>query len=163
MDTCFGQVVVISLRTDNRSEMALQRVTCRLCLQSIKAKHGIGLFIMQELEQDLGSHLSRLILVPVSIDDHLSKHVSRKCNNAAVSSEQQLQELQGMAQRSYHLMCKDSAESEGMQEPGDVSRKRPKDTSGGPFISPHTARVQPPVKKQFVGKRLFTLVNTPPS
>ena len=135
--------------------MASHRVTCRLCLQSVETKHSVGLFTVQGIEQKLAARLSSLLLVSILPNDGLSMHLCSKCKNAAVGVEQKLQELQGMAQRSYQIMHKSNAGSIHMLLTASVCRKRPKDTSGGPFVSPYTARVQPPAKKQFSAKRLF--------
>ena len=86
--------------------MASQRVTCRLCLQSVEAKHSVGIFTEQGIKQKLAARLASLLLVSILPDDCLSKHLCSNCKNAAVCVEQKLQELQGMAQRSYQIMQK---------------------------------------------------------
>ena len=91
--------------------MASQRVTCRLCLQSVETKHSVSLFTAQGIEQKLAARLSSLLLVSILPDDGLSMHLCRKCKNAAVGVEQKLQELQGMAQRCYQIMHKSNAGS----------------------------------------------------
>ena len=153
-----GRVLRSAYYEKNRdSELWLpsELVTCRLWLQSVETKHNVGLFTAQGIEQKLAARLSSLLLVSILPDDGLSMHLCRKCKNAAVGVEQKLQELQGMAQRSYQIMHKTNAGSIHTLSTASVCRKRPKDTSSGPFVSPYIARVQPPAQKQFSAKRLF--------
>ena len=140
--------------------MASQRITCRLCLRSVEAKHSVGIFTAQGIKQKLAARLASLLLVSILPDDCLPNYLCRKCNNAAVCVEQKLQELQGMAQRSYQIMQNANAGSVRTLPMASVCRKRPKDIRGGPYVSPHTARVQPPAKKQLSAKCLFSVTQS---
>ena len=103
--------------------MASQRVTCRLCLQSVETKHSVGLFIAQGVEQKLAARLTSLLLVSILPDDGLSKYLCRKCKSSALGVEQKLQELQGMAQCSCQIMHKANAGSVHMVSTASVCRK----------------------------------------
>lgn len=124
--------------------MASARLVCRFCLQTVDIKHAAGLFTPKAVLEDLPGRMSRLLQVPVRADENLSEYTCRGCKSATLAVEKKLQELRDKAQSSYR---------EAEQAPG---RKRTKDTSSGPGISPATATLQPPHKRrQCSGKRLF--------
>ena len=107
--------------------MASARLVCRLCLQTVDIKHAAGLFTPKAVLEDLPGRMSRLLQVPVRADENLSEYTCRGCKSATLAVEKKLQELRDKAQSSYR---------EAEQAPG---RKRTKDTSSGPGISPATA------------------------
>ena len=139
--------------------MASQRITCGLCLQSVKTKYSVGIFTAQGVERKLAAHLSSLLLVSILPDDGLSMHLCYKCKNAAVGVEQKLQVLQGMAQRSYHIMHRANAGSIHTLSTVSVCRKRPKDTSGGPVVSPHTLQDLSPLPKSNSVQNVFLVLH----
>ena len=125
--------------------MAL-KYRCCFCLSLEDAKHATNLFTMEAKHANLLGCLGPIFLVALTENDGLPSHVCRSCKRRAFTVEKKLQELRCMAKESMKKL----------HDIGQERRKRPKDTSSGAGVSPHTAAARPPAKRtHLLGKQLF--------
>ena len=124
--------------------MAMSTLLGRFCLSEIDARHATGLFTVQGELQDLPGRFGQIFLIAATKNDGLPTYVCRSCRDKAFSVEK-LQDL--------HRLPRESLNKLGH---GQDSRKRSKETSSGPGVSPHTVAVRPPAKRaNMLGKKPF--------
>jgi len=114
-------------------------LTCRICLSAIESKHSTALFTAAGLSQEWPSRIGELLCVEIVKGDGLPNHICRSCKGRVISIEGKLQSLRALAQESFRKL----------QDKRSSDRKRSKDTSGGLGVSPNTANVRPPAKRQY--------------
>lgn len=116
--------------------------TCRICLSAVETKHSTALFTASGLSQGWPNRISELLHVEVK-DDSLPSHICRSCKRKVISLEEKLQSLRALAQESLRKL----------QDKRREERKRSKDSSGTLGVSPYTASVRPPAKRQYSASR----------
>ena len=118
-------------------------VTCRICLSVVETKYSTALFTKTGLSQGWPSRIRDLLCVEVAKDDSLPSHICKLCRGKLVTIEGKLHNLRTLAQKSLRKL-----QDERIRE-----RKRSKDTSGALGVSPSTANVRPPAKRQYGARR----------
>lgn len=73
--------------------------SCRFCLRNVQSNHRCRLFNILGRKENLPSHLSKLLLLPVE-EDGLSEYICRACKNNAIRPENRLESMQRMAKLS---------------------------------------------------------------
>ena len=131
---------------------SLELVECRFCLGKVQYKHCTGIFTPLSIRNRLPEILSSIFDLPVAHSSQYSPYICQTCRNRANSVHAKLQALRLMGQKNYQAKIEPSFTSNVAKQ----GQKRPKDTSGGPSISPDTLKSQPHAKKlrPGLGKRL---------
>lgn len=133
---------------------------CRFCGEVVSSKHSVGLFTPQANFDNLAARLGLLLQLPVSANDGLSKFTCRLCRGSLENLEAKLAAKRSAVRAVYQRAgyVTGVARISLAQIPpnqGSSTLKRPKDTSGGPGVSPATAKARPPSKRPTVSRTLF--------
>ena len=131
--------------------MAAASITdnCKICYTRTEPTHRTQLFSVESEKVNLASRINKLLLIPVEKNTRLPHFICRSCKNKFLAVEARLESLRALARSSYEALAKCTT-----SEASVSNLKRPKDTAGGPGVSPNTVRVQP-VAKRFASRQLF--------
>ena len=125
------------------------KLACRICLSAVNRKHSTALFTATGLSQAWPSRIHDLLCIEVTKDDGLPSHICKSCRGKLVTIEVKLHSLRALAQESLRKL----------QDERKGERKRSKDTSGALGVSPSTANVRPPAKRQYGVPRRCLFLN----
>ena len=132
---------------------------CRFCCTCLDAMHRYGLFSLDAMWKDIPGRFSKLLQLPVTPKDGLSKYYCRKCISKLNSVEKTIAEMRSLASSCYRKAGYDQpppcSSSSSPTTAREHTRKRVKDTSGD-GASPHTTQARPPAKRTLgaLGRRL---------
>ena len=135
--------------------VAMDLRTCRFCADQVPSKHTVGLFTNQAALINLTTRFSTLLQLPVSSNDGLSKYCCRHCRDSLVNLERKLTDTRNRVRVVYQHAGIVTNTTMEVPKRDLGTLKRAKDTSGGPGVSPATAKARPPCKKTAVSRTLF--------
>ena len=129
----------------------MQKHSCRLCSNAVAPMVSVALFSRESQRAEIPGRLSRVLDLPITESDGLSKYICRPCKRKFIAAES----FRAMARSAYDKrVFADSQTPEAHPTCPEAqpsgTRKRPKSTSGVD-VSPTTSQARPAAKRTTTG------------